>query len=162
MKRLGQLTVAVAIALTIATQALAISNPEITGIASGKEYCFQFLCGSAIFAGDVQLQVDGRPRRGSFVVSVEYESRLPTTDGESVAIVDGDWVITSKKGSFKGTITPGVNSTVTKAPGDNFTVKAELALDGITGTGIIYFKGTLSHEQFPFTISGLITQSPVP
>ncbi len=162
MKRLGQLVIGGIVALTIVTQALAVSDPVITGIASGTEYCFQFICGSAIFAGDVQLQVDGKPRRGSFLVSVVYQSPLPTTDGASVPILDGDWVITTKRDSFKGTITPGVNSTITKAAGNNFTVEAELTFDGITGTGTIYFTGTLSHEQFPFTISGVITQFPAP
>src|SRR5512132_2716369 len=104
MKRLRQLTLGLVAALTIATQALAVSDPVITGTASGTEYCFQFLCGAAIFAGDVHLEVDGKPRRGNFLVTVVYQSPLPTTDGESVPILDGDWILTTKKDGFKGSI----------------------------------------------------------
>jgi hypothetical protein len=162
MKRLLQLTMGLVAAMTIATQALAVSDPVITGTASGTEYCFQFLCGAAIFAGDVRLEVDGKPRRGNFLVTVVYQPPLPTT-GESVPILDGDWVITTRRGdSYKGIITPGPNSTITKAAGNNFTVEAELTFDGSTGTGTIYFTGALSHEQFPFTIVGVISQFQAP
>ena len=160
MKRILQLTLGFVAALIITTQAFAVSDPVITGTAAGTEYCFQFLCGAAVFAGDVHLQVDGKPRRGNFLVTVVYQSPLPTTDGESVPILDGDWVITTKRGdSYKGIITPGLNSTITNAAGNNFTVEAELTFDGSTGTGTIYFTGTLSHEQFPFTIVGVISQT---
>lgn len=158
MKRLGQLIIAVVVALTIVTPAFPVSDPEITGVALGQEYCFEFVCGSAIFAGDVQLQVAGNPRRGKFFVSVVYDSPLPTTEGGITPITDGDWVISTEMGSFKGIITAG---TIIKTTGNNFTVEAELALDGFIGSGVIYFSGDLSHDQFPFTLSGLITQSPL-
>ena len=144
--------------LKIATQAAAVSTPVITGIASGTEFCFQFICGSAIFGGDVQLQVDGKPRKGSFLVSVTHQSPLPGAEGEFVLILGGDWVIITKKDVFSGDVTSG---TITRLAGNNFAVNAELTFEN-GGTGTIYFSGTLSHEQFPFTILGVISQAPAP
>jgi hypothetical protein len=153
MKRRIQLTIGLVVIMT-ATNAAAVSSPVITGIASGTELCFQFICGAAIFGGDVQLQIDGKPTNGSFVVAVTHESPLPDAQGESVAILGGDWIITTKRRIFSGEVT---NGTITRSAGNNFAVNAELTLeDG--GTGAIYFSGTLSHEQFPFTIVGVITQ----
>jgi hypothetical protein len=163
MKRLVQLSVGLVVIMMIASHTLAASSPVITGIASGLELCFQFLCGSAIFGGGVQLQVDGKPRKGSFLVSVTHQSPLPDEIGETVLILGGDWVITTKKDVFSGHVTSGdVTSgigTITRLAGNNFAVNAELALAN-GGTGTIYFSGTLSHEQFPFTIVGVISQTP--
>jgi hypothetical protein len=156
MKRLVQLSVGLVVIMMIATHTLADSSPVITGIASGLELCFQFLCGSAIFGGGVQLQVDGKPRKGSFLVSVTHESPLPDDEGEFVQILGGDWVITTKKDVFSGDVKTG---TITRLAGNNFAVNAELTLVN-GGTGTIYFSGTLSHEQFPFTIVGVISQTP--
>lgn len=142
--------------MMMATQATAVSIPVITGIASGTELCFQFLCGSAIFGGDVQLKVDGKPRKGSFLVSVTHESPLPDVEGATKLILGGDWVIMTKKDVFSGPVTGG---TITRLEGNNFAVNADLTLEN-GGTGLIYFSGTLSHEQFPFTIVGVISQAP--
>ena len=156
MKRFLQLTIAVIAMTALASSALAGSTPVITGIVSGTELCFQFICGSAIFGGNAQLQVDGKPRKGSFLVSVNHESPLPERQGDSVAITGGTWVITTKRQIFSGTIAGG---SVTRLEGNNFAVAAQLDLqDG--GTGTIYFSGTLSHEQFPFTIVGVISPAP--
>ena len=154
MKRLLQLSVCLVAIMMIATHTLAASTPVITGIASGLELCFQFICGSAVFGGDVQLKVDGKPSKGSFWVSVTHESPLPE-EGETVLILDGDWVITTRKGVFSGDVTSG---TITGLAGNNFAINAELKLEN-GGTGTIYFSGTLSHEQFPFTIVGDISQA---
>lgn len=154
MKRQIQFAVGLVVILMMATSAAAVSSPVITGIASGTELCFQFFCGSAIFSGDVHLQIDGRPAKGIFIVSVTHESPLPVAQGGSVAILGGDWVITTKRRIFSGEV---ISGTITRLAGNNFAVNAELTLEQ-GGTGIIYFSGTLSHEQFPFTIVGVISQ----
>jgi len=155
MRRLLELCVGFVTSIMIAASAMGASTPEITGIATGTELCFQFLCQVAIFGGDVQLQVDGKPRKGVFLVTVNHQSPLPDDEGESVLILDGDWAITTKKGSFSGIIAGG---TITRLAGDNYAILAELTLeDG--GTGTIFFGGTLSHEQFPFTVVGVISQT---
>ena len=156
MKRLLQLSVGLVAIMMIATHTLAASTPVITGIASGLELCFQFICGSAIFGGDVQLRVDGKPRKGSFLVAATHQSPLPDEEGETVLILSGDWVIATRKDVFRGDVTSG---TITRLAGNNFAVNAELTLEN-GGTGTIYFSGTLSHEQFPFTIVGVISQAP--
>jgi hypothetical protein len=153
MKRPLQLSVGLVAIMMIATHTWAVSTPVITGVASGLELCFQFICGAAIFGGDVQLKVDGKPRKGSFLVSVTHESPLPE-EGETVPILGGDWVITTRKDVFSGDVTKG---TITGLAGNNFAVNAELTLAS-GGTGAIYFSGTLSHEEFPFTIVGVISQ----
>ena len=157
MKRVLQLAVVVLVMTTVATTALAGSTPVITGIVSGIELCFQLICGSAIFGGDAQLQVDGKPRKGTFLVSVNHESPLPEPEGDSVKITGGTWVISTKKGVFSGII-PQDGGSITRLAGENFAVTAELLLQN-GGTGTIYFSGTLSHEQFPFTVSGVISQA---
>src|SRR5687768_3386527 len=156
MKHLLQFAIGVVAITMIATNAMAQSSPVMTGIASGTELCFQFICGSAIFGGNVQLQVDDKPRKGTFLVSVNHQSPLPDEENESVLITGGTWVISTKKEVFSGDVAGG---TITRLSGNNFAVTAQLDLES-GGTGTIYFSGTLSHEQFPFTIVGVISQTP--
>lgn len=154
MKRVLRSSVGVLTAFLVATSAFAASTPVITGVASGHELCFQFICGTALFGGETTLKVDGKTRKGTFFVSATHESPLPTTEGASVAILDGDWVITTKKEVFSGDVAGG---SITKNADNTFAVEVVLDLD-TGGTGTIYFTGTLSHDDF--TIVGEITQEP--
>jgi hypothetical protein len=155
MKHLFRFSIGLLAVMLVTGRAFAVSQPVITGQVSGIELCLQVVCGSAMFTGTVQLQVDGQAGKGSFGVSVEHDSPVPVNQGESGLIRDGRWFISTRTSVFRGTVTGG---TITRNAGNTFTVTAALELEQ-GGRGTLDFIGILSHEDIPFTIVGQIVQS---
>ncbi len=142
--------------LLVAPQAMAISNPSLTGSVSGTELCPQSICGSAIFAGSFKGKVNGKSTSGSFWTGVNYESPLPSgTSHDTTTITGGTWLIWTTRGAFAGSVAYG--GTIAANGNNTFAVSAVLDLtEG--GTGSVDFDGTLNHNVFPPTIVGTISQ----
>jgi len=152
-QRLSWLAVAVVLAVgSIPVQASSV--PRIQGRVAGIELCPQSLCGAAVFVGLFRGQVGANPFAiGSMAVAVNHDP-LPDVEDEA-AITGGLWQLQLLNGRrFVGAVTGGslFNN------GDNtYHVSVNMLLTS-GGTGTLSFEGTLSHNVFPPTINGIISQ----
>ena len=132
----------------------ASSVPAIQGAVAGLEFCEQATCGAAIFAGVFNGFVDGQRAFGSIAFAVTHEIPLPDP-GATKNVTGGSWKIKLLNGTtYAGSVTGGLlhnNSNGT------FAVQANMQML-VGGSGPMTFIGTLSHNTFPPTIWGVITQ----
>jgi hypothetical protein len=148
----------------IASARAVASEPVITGTINGWEVCpqeFSFCGGKAWFAGKFVGQVGNKQHAsGSFLVGVSHES-LNETDGGITNVTGGEWFIVIKQGKqeISGTIQPG-GTLAYDLETNSFAVL--LTLQVTSGTGLVYFKGTLFHDPFPPEIIGMLCQSQCP
>jgi len=133
----------------------ASSLPSIQGAVAGLEFCEQATCGAAVFAGLFKGFVDGRLAVGTIAFAVTHETPLPGPDVTKL-VTGGLWRIQLLSGkTFSGIVTGG---TLHNNSGDGtFSVQAAMQIVN-GGIGGLTFTGTLSHNTFPPTISGFITQ----
>ena len=154
MKRLTTpLALVFVISMSLAVRA--DSNPAIAGLVSGIELCPQSICGAAIFVGVFSGQVGANPRAiGTMAVAIKHED-LPEL-GHVADITGGVWRIRLLSGrTFVGSVTGGV---LANPYGDNtYQVRVEMQVDG-GGSGSFSFAGLLSHNDFPPTIVGALSQ----
>jgi hypothetical protein len=134
--------------------ARASSLPVIQGGVAGIELCPQSLCGAAIFTGIFSGQVGiVRHAFGSITVAVTHED-LPDS-GQTAGVTGGVWQIKLLGGrKIAGVITGG---SLHNNGNDTFHVIADMAITS-GGIGTTTFEGTLSHQTFPPTIGGVISQ----
>jgi hypothetical protein len=131
----------------------ASSLPSIQGGVAGIELCEQAVCGAAIFTGLFNGQVAGRRVLGSISVAVKHDP-LPLP-GDTAAITGGIWGLQVFLGrAFSGILTGG---TLHNNGDGTFQVITGMLLTS-GGVGTMTFQGTLSHNTFPPTISGQISQ----
>ena len=145
------------IALVFPTVRLsADSRPTLSGVAAGIELCPQFICGFALFIGQFQGEVNGRPASGGFSAVINHEPlQLP---GQVALITDGRWTIATNRRVMRGDVLEGAILTINET---QFCVSMVMDVtDG--GRGQVYFTGLLDHGPFPPTIGGFVTQSPSP
>jgi hypothetical protein len=142
-----------AILLVASVGVRADSFPVIRGAVSGLELCPQSICGAAIFVGVYAGRVGINPFAvGTMAVAVTHED-LPDP-GETAAITGGVWKIQLLRGAISGVAAGGLlfNN------GDNtYNVVVNMVLTN-GGIGSTTFTGVLSHNAFPPTIKGVITQ----
>jgi hypothetical protein len=132
----------------------ASSVPSIRGVVAGLEFCEQATCGAAIFAGVFNGLVDGRFAFGSIAFAVNHEIPLPDPD-DTKLVTGGRWTLKLLSGrTFAGIVTGG---TLHNNGDGTFGVEAAMQML-VGGSGGLTFNGTLSHNTFPPTISGRITQ----
>ena len=142
-----------AIITLLVTQVVA-SEPAITGHVEGLELCPESLCGAAFFIGKFTGRVNQRRATGGFFVSINHDP-LPAP-GRSVNITGGDWTIRANLRLFSGEVLGGTISN----NGDNtFAVEAVLQVT-FGGSGEIFVRGELDHNQFPPTNNADLSQPP--
>ena len=129
------------------------SIPVVRGAVSGVELCAQSMCGSAIFITLFNGQVGGNPNAlGVVTVAITHED-LPPPDHQAL-IKDGLWRIQLLGRTIAGIATGG---TLFNNSDGTFAVHLDMRiLSG--GIGTLEFDGELSHNAFPPTIRGRITQ----
>jgi len=132
----------------------ASSVPAIQGAVAGLEFCEQATCGAAIFAGVFNGFVDGRRAFGSIAFAVNHETPLPAPNATKL-VTGGGWKIKLLNGTtFSGIVTGGL---LHNNDNGTFAVQANMQML-VGGSGPLTFNGTLSHNTFPPTIWGVITQ----
>lgn len=152
-QRLSWLAIAVVVILgTMPVQASSI--PRIRGAVAGIELCPQSICGAAVFVGLFRGQVGVNPLAlGTMAVAVNHDP-LPDVE-DAAAITGGFWQLHLLNGRrFVGAVTGG---TLFNNGDNTYHVSVEMLLTS-GGTGTLSFEGTLSHNSFPPTISGTISQ----
>jgi hypothetical protein len=115
--------------------------------------CPQSICGSAIFTGEFNGLVNGRPERGVFLGAITHDP-LPA-DGESAAITGGLWLIRTPRRALSGYVVPG--GKLTNNGNNTFAVDMTMVLLR-GGVGTLDFSGLLNHNPFPPTIIGVVSQ----
>lgn len=132
----------------------ASSTPFIRGEVSALELCPQSICHAAIFSGLFVGQVGGNPFSiGVISVAATHED-LPDPD-ETADITGGVWSLRLLNGRrFTGSVTGG---SLFNNGDDTFEVNVEMEILS-NGSGNLQFHGTLSHQVFPPTLIGGITQ----
>ena len=133
----------------------AVSTPVINAATAGVELCQQSVCGAAIFVGVLHGQVGSNPNAaGLFAVAVMHD---PLPDPfQSAAITGGVFQFQIGLRQIKGVVVPGVSTLFNN--GDNtFTVHALLVITS-GGSGQVIFTGLLSHNVFPPTVIGTLSQ----
>ncbi len=155
MRRLLPLLALASVLLVGTVPVRADSLPVINGSVSGIELCPQSLCGAAVFVGVYSGQV-GRNYHafGTMATAITHDD-LPDV-GQTAAITGGLWRLRLLSGrTIAGDVTGG---TLANPRGDNtFDVTVDLHL--VTGgAGWLTFSGILSHNNFPPTINGSLTQ----
>lgn len=143
------------IALLAAQQGVA-SEPAITGHIEGLELCPQSLCGAAFFVGKFAGRVDQRRASGGFFVSIDHEP-LPDP-GQSANITGGEWTIRANLRLFSGEVLSG---TIFNNGDNTFALEAVLQVT-FGGSGEIFVRGDLDHNNFPPTINADLSQKPFP
>jgi hypothetical protein len=129
------------------------SIPVIEGDIDGIELCPQSICGAAFFIGQFAGHVNALPRQGVFLGAITHQP-LPEPD-ETSFITGGTWLIRIPFRTFRGVVLPG--GTLTNNGDNTFTVAITMLITQ-GGTGTLNFTGTLSHEVFPPTIVGTLSQ----
>jgi hypothetical protein len=129
------------------------SIPVIEGNIAGIELCHQELCGAAFFAGDFVGHVNARPRQGAFLGAIRHQP-LPEPD-ETSYITGGTWVIAIPFPRFSGVVLPG--GTLTNNGDNTFAIELTMMMTR-GGSGTLTFTGILSHNSFPPTIIGTVSQ----
>ena len=154
MKRLLTLPVLVLLLLAGTIPVQASSVPVIRGDVSGLELCPQSICGAAVFTGLFVGQVGVNPFSvGLISVGATHED-LPDPD-QFADITGGVWSLRLLNGRrFTGVVTGG---SLFNNGDDTFNVDVDMALVS-GGTGTLSFQGVLSHQVFPPTLIGRITQ----
>jgi hypothetical protein len=144
----------IAVFLLATAPIAAVSIPVLEGDVQGLELCPQSICGAAIFVGEFDGELNGLPRQGIVLTAINHED-LPPNTGDVSLVTGGTWIIKLPFRTFAGAIIPG--GTLTKNQGETFTVDVDLAiLKG--GSGTLSFTGTLSHEVFPPSLIGTVSQ----
>jgi hypothetical protein len=132
----------------------AASVPVINVNTFGIELCPQAICGAAIFTGLIQGQVGANPNAlGTFAAALTHE---PLPDPFQTANLTGG-VFEFRVGlrRIRGIVLPG--GTLLNNGDNTFTVDATLLITS-GGSGTLHFVGVLSHNTFPPTIVGTVTQ----
>jgi hypothetical protein len=142
-------------ALLLATVPVA-ADSFVEGSISGLELCPQSICTLAIFVGEFEGTVSGRPRQGVFLAGINHEPDLPDENGESIAITGGTFVIRLPFHTIRGVVVP--EGSLLTSNGDNtFDVEMNLLIAGPGGIALPEtFLGLLRHDVFPPTIEGTI------
>ena len=154
MKRLLSLPVLCLLLLAGTIPVQASSVPVIRGEVSGLELCPQSICGAAIFTGLFVGQVGVNPFSVGLVSVGATHEPLPDPD-ETADITGGVWSLRLLSGRrFTGVVTGG---SLLNNGDDTFAVEVQMQLVS-GGTGQLRFTGTLSHQVFPPTLIGQITQ----
>ncbi len=153
-KRLLSLSVLAMLVLAGTIPVQASSVPVIRGEVSGLELCPQSICGAAIFTGLFGGQVGANPFAFGIVSVAATHEPLPDPD-ETADITGGVWSLRLLNGRrFTGVVTGG---TLLNNGDDTFAVRVQMLL--VTGgSGQLHFQGTLSHQVFPPTLIGGISQ----
>jgi hypothetical protein len=155
MKRLISGLVLSAVLLAGVVPLRASSFPVVQGNASGIELCEQAVCGAAIFVAIYSGQIGNNLHSlGTMAVAVTHTTPLPEV-GEPGFLTGGYWQLQPLfRPAIKGWVTGGTLSN----NGDNtYHVVANLHIVS-GGIGELTFDGTLSHNAFPPTIIGTISQ----
>ncbi|HYN09053.1 MAG TPA: hypothetical protein VES67_16840 [Vicinamibacterales bacterium] len=153
-KRLVSFSVLTVLVIAGTVPVRASSLPVIQGQVSGLELCPQSICGAAIFTGLFVGQVNLNPFSiGVVTVGAKHEP-LPDP-GETADITGGVWSLRLLNGRrFTGIVTGG---SLFNNGNDTFAVSVQMQiLSG--GSGDLQFEGTLSHQVFPPTLVGGISQ----
>jgi hypothetical protein len=129
------------------------SIPVIEGNITGIELCHQELCGAAFFAGDFVGHVNARPTHAAFLGAIRHQP-LPEPY-ETSYITAGTWVIAIPFRSVSGVVLPG--GTLTNNGDNTFAVELTMMITR-GGRGTLTFAGILSHNSFPPTIIGTVSQ----
>ena len=132
------------------------SNPELTGGIAGIELCPQSICGAAIFVGGFEGELNSKPASGAFVGAINH-APLPGIL-QQAPITGGSWTITAGKKTLTGDVVGGA---IINLNGVQFCVATRLVISQ-GGHGLVYFTGLLDHGPFPPTITGIVSQSPLP
>jgi hypothetical protein len=136
-----------------AATARADSIPVVRGYVSGFELCAQSMCGSAIFVSLFNGQVGGNPNAlGVVTVAITHED-LPLPDHQAL-IKGGLWRIQLLGRTIAGIATGG---TLFNNGDGTFAVHVDMQIVS-GGLGTLEFDGELSHNVFPPSIRGRITQ----
>jgi hypothetical protein len=147
--------------ITASATAVAASQPVINGTINGFEVCPQSVpvCGGkAWFVGKFAGQVGKfRHTTGSFSVAITHDT-LNQQDEGITQITGGDWLIVIKQGNqaISGTVQSGGSLTY-HAASNTFDVALTLVITQ-GGSGTVSFQGTLDHNDFPPTITGMLSQ----
>ncbi|HEY7474111.1 MAG TPA: hypothetical protein VH679_03805 [Vicinamibacterales bacterium] len=133
----------------------ASSLPVIQGEVSALELCPQSICHAAIFTGLFVGQVGVNPFSVGLISVAATHEDLPEADDPPAGITGGVWSLRLLNGRrFTGIVTSGSLSN----NGDNtfdVTVRMQIVSGG---SGSLQFHGTLSHQVFPPTLIGTISQ----
>ena len=153
-KRLLSFSVLAMLVLAGTIPVQASSIPFIRGEVSTLELCEQSVCGAAIFTGLFLGQVGGNPFSIGVISVAAKHDDLPDPD-KTADITGGVWSLRLLNGRrFTGSVTDG---SLFNNGNDTFDVRVEMEiLSG--GSGQLRFHGTLSHQVFPPTLIGGITQ----
>jgi hypothetical protein len=155
VKRLLPWFVLTAVVLSTSIPLRASSLPVIAGEVSGIELCPQDWCGAAIFAGIYSGRVGINPHALGIMTVAVTHTDLPEL-GETALITGGLWRLRLLSGrTITGVVTYG--ELTNPFDDDTFGVSVDLLiLSG--GIGTLSFDGILSHQVFPPTIGGALTQ----
>jgi hypothetical protein len=156
---MSRLRAALVLTIVLAAGAASVradSVPVIQGRVSGIELCPQAICRAAIFIGVYAGQVGVNPHAlGTMTVAATHDD-LPV-DGSS-AITGGAWRLRLLSGrTITGVITGGELSNPCDDSDNAYCVSVDLAIAS-GGTGSLTFEGVLSHDVFPPTIVGALSQ----
>ena len=157
MSRAFAASVLAAALLAGAVPVRADSVPVIAGAVAGVELCPQSLCGVAAFVGIFQGQVGFRQNAVGLVVVAVQHDPLPEVAGDCAAITEGVWELRVGLRRFVGAAAGQLCYN-----GDN-TYAVSVTMQFLSGgSGQAFFAGTLDHNVFPPTITGVIEQTPGP
>ena len=139
---------AIALSFGLVAPSPAQAGPKtLSGSISGIEFCPQFVCGAAYFAGSFSGSVGGAADTGYWLIGIRHDA-LPETGG-TAAITGGDFTLfTTGSGLIFGRVKGG---TLTNNGDGTFDVNVELR---VPGSRPVQFSGILDHTVFPPTIAG--------
>ena len=132
---------------------LRASTPVINANTYGLEFCPQYICGAAVFAGVLGGQVGSNPfALGTFVVAVTHEDLPPPF--QTAGVTGGFFQLNVGSRQMQGVILGG---TLLNNGNNTFTVNATMLIVS-GGSGIVRYQGLLNHNTFPPTIVGPLFQ----
>jgi hypothetical protein len=150
-----RLHIVLAAALLIgAASVRADSIPVVRGGVSGVELCAQSMCGAAVFVALFNGQVGGNPHALGIVSVAITHDDLPLPN-ENARIRGGLWQIQLLGRTIRGRATGGVLHN--NDGNGTFGVHVDMEITS-GGTGTLNFDGVLSHNVFPPSIIGVISQ----
>jgi hypothetical protein len=128
----------------------AATNPAIAGNGSGLEFCPQFICGVAIFAGGFHGQIGSNFSANGIVSTALTHGDLPTDVGASTPIYSGVWQLQTLLRRFDGVVLGG---SITYIGDNRFHVQIALLVTS-GGSGTLKFDGILDHNPLIPTFGG--------
>jgi hypothetical protein len=153
-KRLLSLSLLAVVVLAGTIPVQASSRPIIFGDVSALELCPQSICHAAIFSGFFTGYVEPNPFAIGVISVAAIHEDLPDPD-RSADITGGVWSLRLLSGRrITGVVKSG---SLFNNGDDTFDVDVQMQILS-NGIGDLQFTGTLSHQVFPPTLIGRITQ----